>query len=86
MFFALKMANLLRITPDVEDLGMDLSKHGGSAYTFHQQGGVSSQDPLDVSKVRPRCAANPDAVCPRASVEPWRCSHLITAFRHPLPD
>ena len=64
MFFALKMANLLRITPDVEDLGMDLSKHGGSAYTFHQQEGVSSQDPLDVSKVRPRCAANPDAVCP----------------------
>ena len=32
MFFALKMAGLLRVPPEVEEAGMDISKHGGTAY------------------------------------------------------
>jgi ammonium transporter, Amt family len=33
MFLPLKMAGLLRVSSDVEDAGMDVSKHGGSAYS-----------------------------------------------------
>eukprot|EP00966_Prymnesium_polylepis_P159404 3684062-Prymnesium_polylepis.1 len=32
MFGTLKVANLLRVSAEVEDAGMDISKHGGSAY------------------------------------------------------
>jgi len=32
MFMSLKMANVLRVSAEVEDAGMDVSKHGGSAY------------------------------------------------------
>ena len=34
MFFGMKMAGVLRISEEVETLGMDLSKHGGSAYEY----------------------------------------------------
>ena len=34
MFKGMKMAGVLRISEDVETLGMDLSKHGGSAYEY----------------------------------------------------
>ena len=34
MFMVMKMAGVLRISEDVETLGMDLSKHGGSAYEY----------------------------------------------------
>merc|ERR1712196_598149 len=33
LFGALKVANLLRIPPEVEEEGADASEHGGSAYT-----------------------------------------------------
>merc|ERR1711871_991659 len=33
MFLPLKMAGLLRVSAEVEDAGMDVSKHGGSAYS-----------------------------------------------------
>jgi len=32
LFYALKMAGLLRVKPEVELAGLDVSKHGGSAY------------------------------------------------------
>ena len=32
MFFAMKMAGILRIPADIEDVGNDISKHGGTAY------------------------------------------------------
>ena len=32
MFFALKVAGLLRVSADVEEKGLDDSKHGGAAY------------------------------------------------------
>jgi len=32
MFSALKMAGLLRVSSEVEEAGMDISKHGGTAY------------------------------------------------------
>ena len=32
MFFALKMSGLLRVSQDIEEMGMDVSKHGGTAY------------------------------------------------------
>merc|ERR1711988_1088604 len=32
MFFGLKTAGLLRVSSEVEEAGMDVSKHGGSAY------------------------------------------------------
>ena len=31
-FFALKMSGLLRVSQDIEEMGMDVSKHGGTAY------------------------------------------------------
>ena len=34
MFKGMSMAGVLRISEDVETLGMDLSKHGGSAYEY----------------------------------------------------
>jgi Amt family ammonium transporter len=33
MFLPLKVLGLLRVAADVEEVGMDVSKHGGSAYT-----------------------------------------------------
>ena len=32
MFLALKMAGMLRVSSEVEEAGMDISKHGGTAY------------------------------------------------------
>ena len=32
MFFGLKMTGLLRVSQDIEEMGMDVSKHGGTAY------------------------------------------------------
>jgi len=32
MFMALKMTKMLRVSAEVEEAGMDVSKHGGSAY------------------------------------------------------
>merc|ERR1711998_575716 len=32
MFIPLKLSGMLRVSADVEDAGMDVSKHGGSAY------------------------------------------------------
>ena len=38
MFMLLKMFGVLRISADVEEVGMDISKHGGSAYVFDPNG------------------------------------------------
>ena len=38
MFKLLKVAKMLRITNAVEDVGMDLCKTGGSAYSFEGNG------------------------------------------------
>jgi len=35
MFFALKVAGLLRVSSEVEEMGMDVSKHGGTAYEMN---------------------------------------------------
>ena len=32
MFFGLKFAGMLRVSEEIEMAGMDVSKHGGSAY------------------------------------------------------
>ena len=32
MFFALMKIGILRVSKEVEEAGMDVSKHGGSAY------------------------------------------------------
>jgi len=32
MFVPLKLTGMLRVSADVEDAGMDVSKHGGAAY------------------------------------------------------
>lgn len=32
LFFAMKVAGILRISPEIEDVGNDISKHGGTAY------------------------------------------------------
>ena len=32
LFYALKMAGILRVSSEVEEAGMDISKHGGTAY------------------------------------------------------
>ncbi|KAL1524871.1 hypothetical protein AB1Y20_019751 [Prymnesium parvum] len=34
MFIPLKLMGLLRVSPEMEDAGMDVSKHGGRAYDF----------------------------------------------------
>ena len=33
MFFGLKFAGMLRVSEEIEMAGMDVSKHGGSAYS-----------------------------------------------------
>ena len=33
MFFLLKVLKIFRVPPEDEDIGLDNSKHGGSAYT-----------------------------------------------------
>jgi Amt family ammonium transporter len=35
LFFALKMLGVLRISEEDEHRGLDMSKHGGSAYNTH---------------------------------------------------
>ena len=45
MFLALKMAGMLRVSSEVEEAGMDISKHGGSAYYGSDAGGKSSAIP-----------------------------------------
>ena len=37
MFGLLKAANIFRVPPEDEDIGLDNSKHGGSAYTHDMQ-------------------------------------------------
>lgn len=37
LFFLLHKAHWLRVSPDVEIAGMDISKHGGSAYHDHER-------------------------------------------------
>jgi len=32
LFFGLKMAGMLRVSQEIEEAGMDISKHGGAAY------------------------------------------------------
>lgn len=32
LFGALKMGGMLRVSQEIEEIGMDLSKHGGNAY------------------------------------------------------
>ena len=32
-FVPLKLFGVLRVSEEIEDIGMDVSKHGGSAYT-----------------------------------------------------
>jgi len=34
LFFILKMVGILRISPEEEQAGLDVSKHGGSAYNY----------------------------------------------------
>jgi Amt family ammonium transporter len=41
MFFLLKMTGLLRVSQDIEEMGMDVSKHGGTAYEM--EGGAVSK-------------------------------------------
>ena len=41
MFFVLKMTGLLRVSQDIEEMGMDVSKHGGTAYEL--EGGAASK-------------------------------------------
>jgi Amt family ammonium transporter len=45
MFLPLKLAGLLRVSAEVEEAGMDISKHGGSAYYGSEAGGKSSAIP-----------------------------------------
>jgi Amt family ammonium transporter len=37
LFYLLHWARWLRVSPDVEIAGMDISKHGGSAYHDHER-------------------------------------------------
>lgn len=46
-FLIMKATNLLRVTPQEEDLGNDVSKHGGEAYAF------AEKDPVLTPKVAP---------------------------------
>lgn len=34
LFFVLKMFRILRISPEEEQAGLDVSKHGGTAYNY----------------------------------------------------
>lgn len=46
LFFVLKMLRCLRISPEEEQAGLDVSKHGGSAYNY--DGGLNKPDKVHV--------------------------------------
>lgn len=51
MFFTFKMAGALRIPPEVEVLGNDISKHGGLAYPEESmETGIPQKDHLGMDK------------------------------------
>ncbi len=41
LFFVLRKFNMLRIPPEEEQMGLDVSKHGGAAYNY--DGAVQSR-------------------------------------------
>eukprot|EP00775_Hariotina_reticulata_P002904 gene2904-3192_t len=46
LFFALKMLHVLRISPEEEQAGLDVSKHGGSAYNYDH--GLNKPDHIKI--------------------------------------
>ncbi|KAF5813780.1 putative ammonium transporter AmtB-like domain, ammonium/urea transporter [Helianthus annuus] len=45
LFYALKKLNLLRVSKEDEMQGMDMTRHGGFAYIYHDEDGSSHSPP-----------------------------------------
>ncbi|KAK0599767.1 hypothetical protein LWI29_008411 [Acer saccharum] len=53
LFYLLKKINLLRISRDDEMAGMDLTRHGGFAYVYHEEDDPSQKPAFMMRKVEP---------------------------------
>ena len=46
MFAILRWRGMLRVSAEVEETGMDVSKHGGSAYTYSESAAFGAHSPV----------------------------------------
>lgn len=53
LFFFLHKLKLLRVSPDDEMSGMDLTRHGGFAYAYQDEGDSNSLDGIQIRKRNP---------------------------------
>ncbi|GAV62218.1 Ammonium_transp domain-containing protein [Cephalotus follicularis] len=58
LFFLLHKLNLLRISAEDEMAGMDLTRHGGFAYTYHDDHDDTQKNGIQLRKIEPN-ATNP---------------------------
>ncbi|ESR56512.1 hypothetical protein CICLE_v10019808mg [Citrus x clementina] len=60
LFYGLKKINLLRISRDDEMAGMDLTRHGGFAYAYHDEDDSSQKPAFAMRRVEPANVFTPD--------------------------
>lgn len=53
LFYVLKKMNLLRISREDETAGMDLTRHGGFAYVYHDEEDISMRPAFMMTKIEP---------------------------------
>ncbi|MBA0742362.1 hypothetical protein Gogos_015428 [Gossypium gossypioides] len=57
LFYVLKKMNLLRISREDETAGMDLTRHGGFAYVYHDEEDISMRPTFMMTKIEPNNAS-----------------------------
>ncbi|XP_022854551.1 ammonium transporter 1 member 2 isoform X1 [Olea europaea var. sylvestris] len=60
LFYALNKLNLLRISSEDEMAGMDLTRHGGFAYIYHDEDENSNLPQFKMTRIEPTNTSTPD--------------------------
>ncbi|KAK6646258.1 hypothetical protein PHAVU_L002132 [Phaseolus vulgaris] len=77
LFYGLHKMNLLRISRDDETAGMDLTRHGGFAYAYHDdEDGSSRGVGLMMRKIEPASTSPSPPAAPHLSLHPLSISSL----------